>query len=75
MWNNKSIAVVLPTYNEHLSIAECINRFEALGDAQTAEKAGAAARAHAQRWTPTDLAKATRNWLLSQSIPGEGQRA
>lgn len=31
MWNNKSIAVVLPTYNEHLSIAECINRFEALG--------------------------------------------
>ena len=30
MWNNKSIAVVLPTYNEHLSIAECINRFEAL---------------------------------------------
>ena len=31
MWNNQSIAVVLPTYNEHLSIAECINRFEALG--------------------------------------------
>jgi len=31
MWNNKSIAVVLPTYNEHLSIAECIHRFEALG--------------------------------------------
>ncbi len=30
MWNNQSIAVVLPTYNEHLSIAECINRFEAL---------------------------------------------
>jgi glycosyltransferase involved in cell wall biosynthesis len=31
MWNDKSIAVVLPTYNEHLSIAECIHRFEALG--------------------------------------------
>ena len=31
MWNNQSIAVVLPTYNEHLSIAECINRFDALG--------------------------------------------
>ncbi|MGB1688865.1 MAG: glycosyltransferase, partial [Ilumatobacteraceae bacterium] len=31
MWNNKTIAVVLPTYNEHLSIAECITRFEALG--------------------------------------------
>lgn len=31
MWNGKTLAVVLPTYNEHLSIAECIRRFESLG--------------------------------------------
>ncbi|MFM8945591.1 MAG: glycosyltransferase family 2 protein [Actinomycetota bacterium] len=31
MWNGKRIAVVLPTYNEHLSIADCIQGFEALG--------------------------------------------
>lgn len=31
MWNNRRLVVVLPTYNEHLSIAECIRRFEALG--------------------------------------------
>ena len=55
--------------------AAVVKAVESLGDAQTAEKAGAAARAHAQRWTPTDVAKATRNWLLSQSIPAEGQRA
>ena len=30
MWNGKSIAVVLPTYNEKDSIADCIRRFEAL---------------------------------------------
>jgi glycosyltransferase involved in cell wall biosynthesis len=28
MWNGKSIAVVLPTYNEKDSIADCIRRFE-----------------------------------------------
>jgi glycosyltransferase involved in cell wall biosynthesis len=31
MWNGKVVAVVLPTYNEHRSIADCIRRFEALG--------------------------------------------
>ena len=31
MWNGKRLAVILPTYNEHLSIAECIRGFEALG--------------------------------------------
>ena len=31
MWNNRSISVVLPTYNEKDSIAECIRGFEALG--------------------------------------------
>ena len=31
MWNGKSLAVVLPTYNEKDSIAECIRGFEALG--------------------------------------------
>jgi glycosyltransferase involved in cell wall biosynthesis len=31
MWNDRRLAVILPTYNEHLSIAECIRRFEALG--------------------------------------------
>ena len=31
MWNGQRIAVVLPTYNEHLSIADCIRGFEALG--------------------------------------------
>ena len=31
MWNGQRLAVVLPTYNEHLSIAECIRGFEALG--------------------------------------------
>lgn len=31
MWNGQRLAVVLPTYNEHLSIAECIRDFEALG--------------------------------------------
>ncbi len=31
MWNDRSISVVLPTYNEKDSIAECIRGFEALG--------------------------------------------
>ncbi len=31
MWNGQRVAVVLPTYNEHLSIAECIRAFEVLG--------------------------------------------
>lgn len=31
MWNGQRLAVILPTYNEHLSIAECIRDFEALG--------------------------------------------
>lgn len=31
MWHGKSIAVVLPTYREKNSIAECIRRFEKLG--------------------------------------------
>lgn len=31
MWNGKSLAIVLPTYNEKDSIAECIRGFEALG--------------------------------------------
>lgn len=31
MWNGKTIAVVLPTYNEKDSIAEVVHRFEALG--------------------------------------------
>lgn len=31
MWNGQRVAVVLPTYNEHLSIAECIRSFESLG--------------------------------------------
>jgi glycosyltransferase involved in cell wall biosynthesis len=30
MWSGRSIAVVLPTYNEKNSIADCIRRFEAL---------------------------------------------
>ncbi|MDE9365213.1 glycosyltransferase family 2 protein [Luteipulveratus sp. YIM 133132] len=30
MWRDKTISVVLPTYNEKDSIAECIRRFEAL---------------------------------------------
>ena len=31
MWNSKTVAVILPTYNEAASIAECIRGFEALG--------------------------------------------
>lgn len=31
MWNGQRLAVVLPTYNEHLSIADCIRSFESLG--------------------------------------------
>ena len=31
MWQGKSLAVILPTYNEAASIAECINAFHALG--------------------------------------------
>jgi len=31
MWNGQTLAVVLPTYNEAESIAECIKGFEALG--------------------------------------------
>lgn len=31
MWNGKTLSVVLPTYNEKDSIAECIRQFEALG--------------------------------------------
>jgi len=31
MWNGRTLAVVLPTYNEAESIAECIRGFEALG--------------------------------------------
>ena len=31
MWNNKTLAVVLPTYNEADSIAQCIKAFEMLG--------------------------------------------
>lgn len=31
MWNDKSIAVILPTYNEAGSIAGCVKGFEALG--------------------------------------------
>ena len=31
MWNGRTLAVVLPTYNEAGSIAECIREFEALG--------------------------------------------
>jgi glycosyltransferase involved in cell wall biosynthesis len=31
MWHGRSVAVVLPTYNEKDSIAECITRFEKLG--------------------------------------------
>ena len=30
MWNGKTVSVVLPTYNEKDSIADCISRFEAL---------------------------------------------
>jgi glycosyltransferase involved in cell wall biosynthesis len=30
MWNGQTVAVILPTYNEKDSIAECITRFEAL---------------------------------------------
>ena len=29
MWNGKRVAVVLPTYNEKDSIADCVRRFEA----------------------------------------------
>ena len=31
MWNGQRLAVILPTYNEHLSIADCIRSFESLG--------------------------------------------
>lgn len=31
MWNSKTLAVILPTYNEAGSIAECIEGFERLG--------------------------------------------
>lgn len=31
MWNGQRLAVILPTYNEHRSIAACIGGFEALG--------------------------------------------
>ena len=31
MWQGKTLAVVLPTYNEADSIADCIRGFEALG--------------------------------------------
>lgn len=31
MWNSKTIAVILPTYNEAASIADCIVAFESLG--------------------------------------------
>ena len=31
MWHGKTLAVILPTYNEAESIAECIAQFEALG--------------------------------------------
>ncbi len=31
MWHGKTVAVVLPTYNEAGSIADCINAFHALG--------------------------------------------
>lgn len=31
MWNGQRLAVVLPTYNEHRSIAACIEGFEGLG--------------------------------------------
>lgn len=31
MWHGKTLAVVLPTYNEAASIADCINGFHALG--------------------------------------------
>jgi glycosyltransferase involved in cell wall biosynthesis len=31
MWNDQTVAVILPTYNEAGSIADCIRRFEALG--------------------------------------------
>ena len=30
MWNGKTLAVILPTYNEKDSIADCIRQFEAL---------------------------------------------
>ena len=32
MWRNKTLSVVLPTYNEKDSIAECIRRFEAIAE-------------------------------------------
>lgn len=32
MWRDKTLAVVLPTYNEKDSIAECIRRFEAIAE-------------------------------------------
>jgi glycosyltransferase involved in cell wall biosynthesis len=31
VWNGQRLAVVLPTYNEHRSIAACVEGFEALG--------------------------------------------
>ncbi len=31
MWNGRTLAVILPTYNEKDSIAEVINRFAGLG--------------------------------------------
>jgi len=31
MWNGKTLSVVLPTYNERDSIADCIRRFESTG--------------------------------------------
>jgi glycosyltransferase involved in cell wall biosynthesis len=31
MWHGQTLAVVLPTYNEAGSIAECVTRFERLG--------------------------------------------
>ena len=47
MWNGQRVAVVLPTYNEHLSIAECIRAFSDLGVVDD-DELGARAEAFAE---------------------------
>jgi len=50
-------------------LASVVRVVDQFGDEQFAQNAGAVARAHAEKWTSTDVATALRGWLIDQSSP------
>ena len=50
-------------------LASVVRVVDQFGEEQFAQNAGAVARAHAEKWTSTDVATALRGWLVDQSSP------